>query len=302
MELRRLIENALWKFAIDGKTISEFLNKKEFQAEWGLLNEQGDQIRQMWFEFSIRGKGTFMIKQDGAVLQQTTTGWQSDTTLQINTIAELLSQADQITLVDPPLPRYLTDKNLRGYKLTKFKIVADSANIDTETYEDISDFDLIDTIREDLGILDDLTGIDLIKEIRIKMQWMAPHLEGVAAYATYELNGKKGYILSKSGKQMLPGSILINEKIKHFAYIFEAIKVSYLRFNDAERKIIEMLIDNFFLFYRAEGDINLFIEQKPCESCENILYLFDMMFPDVEINWDWEYETFDDRMEDPFYK
>ncbi len=44
-----------------------------------------------------------MIKQDGTVLQQTSTGWQSDTTLQINTIAELLSQADQITLVDPPI-------------------------------------------------------------------------------------------------------------------------------------------------------------------------------------------------------
>ena len=146
------------------------------------------------------------------------------------------------------------------------------------------------------------TGIDLIKEIRRKMQWMThDHLQGVAAYATYELNGKKGYILSKSGLQMLPGSISINGRPEHFSYIFEAIKVGYDRFNDAERKIIEILTDYFFLFYHAEGTINIFIEQKPCGSCENILNLFDIMFPDVEINWVWEYDSKFERMQDSFY-
>ena len=158
MNFREKVKSALWKYATESKTITEFLNNKEFQAEWGLLNDKGEQIREMWFEFSIKGQGTFMIIEDGTVLQLTTTGWQIDTSLQINTIAELLSQADQITLVDPKKNKYshkhsddqlkdiwkvpqgrnpvLTEKDIELYR--KYCLFPDYTSIDSNRWSTIN--------------------------------------------------------------------------------------------------------------------------------------------------------------------
>lgn len=62
---------------------------------------------------------------------------------------------------------------------------------------------------------------------------------------------------------------------------------------DAEYKVLSAIADTLEMFYdlKVEGNLYLYTELQPCESCVNILNQFQEKFPNitVEVFWDYPY-------------
>ena len=101
INFRSNVENAIWDTITSGGTIIDFLNSKKFQEEWGLLDENGDQFREMYFEVVKKGQGTTYYKQDGCVYEKINGEFVQIDEFGPKSLAELFSDADAINLIDP---------------------------------------------------------------------------------------------------------------------------------------------------------------------------------------------------------
>ncbi|WP_414530002.1 deaminase domain-containing protein [Nodularia chucula] len=60
---------------------------------------------------------------------------------------------------------------------------------------------------------------------------------------------------------------------------------------DAEYKVLSTIADQLEILYdlQVEGNLYLYTELQPCESCENIIKQFQMKFPNIKIEVFWDY-------------
>lgn len=62
---------------------------------------------------------------------------------------------------------------------------------------------------------------------------------------------------------------------------------------DAEYKVLSAIADTLEMFYdlQLEGNLYLYTELQPCESCNYVLRQFKEKFPNirVEVFWDYPY-------------
>ncbi|MEG4501881.1 deaminase domain-containing protein [Microcoleus sp. F10-C6] len=60
---------------------------------------------------------------------------------------------------------------------------------------------------------------------------------------------------------------------------------------DAEYKVLSQIADTLEMFYdlEVEGQLYLYTELQPCESCNSILRQFEEKFPHIKIEVFWDY-------------
>lgn len=60
---------------------------------------------------------------------------------------------------------------------------------------------------------------------------------------------------------------------------------------DAEYKLLSAIADTLELCYNRgiQGQLYLYTERQPCESCERVIEQFREKFPNIEIFIDWSY-------------
>lgn len=60
---------------------------------------------------------------------------------------------------------------------------------------------------------------------------------------------------------------------------------------DAEYKVLAAIAETLELFYDREvkGNLYLYSELQPCESCNNVLRQFNEKFPNINIDVFWDY-------------
>lgn len=60
---------------------------------------------------------------------------------------------------------------------------------------------------------------------------------------------------------------------------------------DAEYKVLSVIAETLEMFYdlEIEGNLYLYSELQPCESCKSILRQFKEKFPNIIINLFWDY-------------
>ncbi len=108
VNFRSNVETAVWDTITSGGTVQDFLNNEVFQEAWGLLDENGDQTREMYFEVVKKGQGTVYYKQDGSVYEKVNGEFVKKTEYGTMTLAELFLDADAINLVDPEISSLYT--------------------------------------------------------------------------------------------------------------------------------------------------------------------------------------------------
>lgn len=60
---------------------------------------------------------------------------------------------------------------------------------------------------------------------------------------------------------------------------------------DAEYKVLSEIAEKLEMFYdlQVEGNLYLYTELQPCESCQSILKQFEEKFPHIQTNIFWDY-------------
>ena len=60
---------------------------------------------------------------------------------------------------------------------------------------------------------------------------------------------------------------------------------------DAEYKVLSEIADTLEMFYdlQVEGNLYLYTEFQPCESCNSVLRQFEEKFPHIKIEVFWDY-------------
>jgi len=60
---------------------------------------------------------------------------------------------------------------------------------------------------------------------------------------------------------------------------------------DAEYKVLSEIADTLEMFYdlQVEGELYLYTEFQPCESCSSILRQFEEKFPSISLHVFWDY-------------
>jgi The BURPS668_1122 family of deaminases len=60
---------------------------------------------------------------------------------------------------------------------------------------------------------------------------------------------------------------------------------------DAEYKVLSAIADALQMHYdlQVEGELYLYTERQPCESCNNVLRQFEDKFPNIKITVFWDY-------------
>lgn len=60
---------------------------------------------------------------------------------------------------------------------------------------------------------------------------------------------------------------------------------------DAEYKVLSEIADTLEIFYdlQVEGNLYLYTELQPCESCNSVLRQFEEKFPHIKIEVFWDY-------------
>ncbi|WP_016950113.1 deaminase domain-containing protein [Anabaena sp. PCC 7108] len=63
---------------------------------------------------------------------------------------------------------------------------------------------------------------------------------------------------------------------------------------DAEYKVLSAIAETLEFIYnkdnnRVRGQLYLYTERKPCESCQRVINQFEQKFPEVTINISWTY-------------
>jgi The BURPS668_1122 family of deaminases len=60
---------------------------------------------------------------------------------------------------------------------------------------------------------------------------------------------------------------------------------------DAEYKVLSAIADALQMHYdlQVEGELYLYTERQPCESCNNVLRQFEEKFPNIKITVFWDY-------------
>lgn len=60
---------------------------------------------------------------------------------------------------------------------------------------------------------------------------------------------------------------------------------------DAEYKVLSAIAEALEMFYdlQVKGNLYLYTELQPCESCENIVKQFEEKFPNIQIELFWDY-------------
>lgn len=60
---------------------------------------------------------------------------------------------------------------------------------------------------------------------------------------------------------------------------------------DAEYKVLSEIADSLEMFYdlQVEGNLYLYTELQPCESCNSVLKQFEEKFPHIKIEVFWDY-------------
>ena len=118
------------------------------------------------------------------------------------------------------------------------------------------------------------SGIDRINDIRSKINISK---RKNIAYADYSLDGKKGELISVSGKKAPDGTVG-NPSNR----IFETIKTgNNPRAYDSEVKILEDIASK--ITSETKGTINLFTERPACISCQGVIRQFRQKFPNIKL-------------------
>jgi putative deaminase of polymorphic toxin system len=98
------------------------------------------------------------------------------------------------------------------------------------------------------------------------------------AYATYEIEGASGSLVSASGQAARQG--LSNAANTLFGTLREGVRS---RAFDAEVKILEQIGNGLTTNPTARGVINMFVERPPCPSCVGVINQFRATFPSIEV-------------------
>ena len=63
---------------------------------------------------------------------------------------------------------------------------------------------------------------------------------------------------------------------------------------DSEYKVLSAIAETLQFIYnkdnnRVRGQLYLYTERKPCESCQRVINQFEQKFPEITINISWTY-------------
>ncbi|HBE16896.1 MAG TPA: hypothetical protein DEG17_10725 [Cyanobacteria bacterium UBA11149] len=133
-------------------------------------------------------------------------------------------------------------------------------------------------------------GANLIREQYLNKQFPKGN---VAVIEVYLSNGTAFGIGATSRAK----SPISKPKARSEGGQFEPIVDSYSGYimdTDAEYKVLSAIADTLEMFYNREvvGQLYLYTERKPCESCDGVIDQFKEKFPNIKISglfWDYPY-------------
>lgn len=119
-----------------------------------------------------------------------------------------------------------------------------------------------------------ITRIDIIREER-----------GVSAYkniavADFQIGNDSGELIAVSGRSTRPGTVGLPDKL-----LFKTFEVppGHSRAYDSEYKILEEVALRYFQTPEVQGNINLWTEREPCDSCCYAIEQFRRRFPNIRL-------------------
>jgi len=119
-----------------------------------------------------------------------------------------------------------------------------------------------------------ITRIDIIREER-----------GVSAYkniavADFQIGNDSGELIAVRGRSTRPGTVGLPDKL-----LFKTFEVppGHSRAYDSEYKILEEVALRYFQTPEVQGNLNLWTERKPCDSCCYAIEQFRRRFPNIRL-------------------